>query len=223
VQSLINWNTILVGEYLEILDLESEDLTPTEILLERASILSGENYEDINEDELEQIINDFKWLDTAPLFKKSEIKYNKLKFGAFIDNEFFTTEKIPIQNITKIVSVILGFEDFESKCNEIEEMLFCEAYPILEGYLNYRIKLLQNYEDLFESNEDEEIDEEDIIEIEGTTTISDEVFKRWNWERVLWELSGGDITKIDSITEMTHLTVFNWLTMIKDLKLSRPI
>jgi len=222
VQSLINWNTISVGEYLEILDLESEDLTPTEILLERASILSGENYEDINEDELEQIINDFKWLDTAPTFKKSEIKYNKLKFGAFIDNEFFTTEKIPIQNITKIVSVILGFEDFESKCLEIEDMLFCEAYPILEGYLNYRIKLLQNYEDLFEGNEEEEIEVDEEIEVEGMTTISDEVFKRWNWERVLWELSGGDITKIDSITEMTHLTVFNWLTMIKDLKLSRP-
>jgi hypothetical protein len=222
MQSLINWNTILVREYLEILDLESEDLTPTEILLERASILSGENYEDINEDELNEIINTFKWLDVAPTFKKSEIKFNKLNFGSFIDNEFFTTEKIPIQNITKIVSVILGFEDFESKCYEVEQMFFCEAYPILEGYLNYRIKLLQNYEDLFEGNDEEEKEEAEEIEIEGTTTISDVVLKRWNWERVLWELSNGDITKIDNITEMTHLTVFNWLTMIKDLKLTRP-
>jgi hypothetical protein len=41
--------------------------------------------------------------------------------------------------------------------------------------------------------------------------------KKWGFENLIWNLSGGDITKFESIFEMKLILVFNVLSMRKSL------
>jgi len=197
---------------------ELDDLTPTEFKLERISIVTGEYYDELDEDELDELIKQFAWLDTPIKGDECNVRFNTMKWGVFIDINKFVANKIPIQSYDKIVTVVLGYEDFISKCLKIREEPCTKYYSLLEGVLKYRDKIIENYDDLFDdgssSIEDDEPEEE--------KSKQEVVQSRWAWESLTYHLAEGDITKIQSIMELPHLMVFNWLTMVKDLKLSQP-
>ena len=92
---------------------ELSDLTPTEFKLERISIVTGEYYDELDEDELDELINSFDWLDAPIKGDECSIRFNTMKWGVFIDINKFIANKIPIQSFDKIVTVVLGYDDFK--------------------------------------------------------------------------------------------------------------
>jgi hypothetical protein len=199
----MTWSDVTVQELIEIAELD--DLTPTEYKLDRISIVTGDYYDDLDEDELDELLKEYN------------IKFNRMKWGALIDINKFVANVPPIQNFDKIIAVTIGYEDFTAKCNLIKQEPCTKYYGILEGVLKYRDKLIENYDDLFDDGSSSVEDDEPPEE----PTKQEIVQSRWAWERLTYDLADGDITKVKSIMELPHLMVLNWLTMIKDLKLNQ--
>ena len=204
------WNQITVAEWLEILSLEDEDLTPTEYLLERIATLTGDSYDDIDEDEFEDLQKQFAWLNQTPKFPEYKGTFTHLHFGAFIDLERLITKQAPIKKLDEIVLTVEGFEVWENELQEVHQRPISECVPIMDKYVNYRNKLIDKYKGLFDVEEDEEEDEP-----------SEQVETRWAWERMIYELCKGDITKAKEVIALPHLMVLNWLSMVKELKLNQ--
>jgi hypothetical protein len=211
----MTWQDVTVQELIEIAELE--DLTPTEYKLDRISIVTGDYYDELDEDELDELLKEYAWLDEPIKGDEHHIRFNRLSWGALIDINKFVANKTPLHNYEKIIAVTIGYEDFTSKCNLIKQEPCAKYYGILEDVLKYRDKLLENFDDLLEdgssSVEDDEAPEE--------PTKQEVVQSRWAWERLTYDLADGDITKVQDIMKLPHLMVLNWLTMIKDLKLNQ--
>lgn len=41
--------------------------------------------------------------------------------------------------------------------------------------------------------------------------------KKWNWERLIWQLADRDITKVENILNTNYLLILNFLSMKKEL------
>lgn len=218
----MTWEDVNVSEFIELQEIAlNNDLTPTEKVFTSIEILSGEDLNDLTAKEFEELKKKYDFIGHYPTGKVSELKLNKLSMGAFIDLEKFSTQKNPFLNIEKISARILGFEDFETKCKEILDEPVPMHCKIVYEWIAYREKVLKNYEDLFVSDEDD-LEDEDEEQPQPEQDQQEKLIQRWAFERLIYMLADGDITKTDDIFKMPHLKVFNWLTMIKDLKLSRP-
>ena len=206
------WTLLTIEDYLDIVALEDEDLTPTEFFLERLEIVTGVDYSDIDDDELQRLEKEFSWLNKAPKFPEYSGGFVHLHFGAFIDLERLITKQAPISKIDEIVLTIQGYDVWENDIHATREMLLCDAVPIMEKYITYRNNLIDKYKGLFE-DEDDEPDEDEQQPTEPA---------KWVWERMIYELCKGDITKAKDVIALPHLMVLNWLSMVKDLKLNQP-
>ena len=60
---------------------------------------------------------------------------------------------------------------------------------------------------------DEELDPEDLKEEQ-----EEQRFKKWGWEKVIYDLAGEDITKADQITDLPLIMVLNFMSMKYELK-----
>jgi hypothetical protein len=47
------------------------------------------------------------------------------------------------------------------------------------------------------------------------------VFSKWSWEKLLYDLSNQDLTKIDAVTDLNLIFVFNMLSMVEELQLNK--
>lgn len=198
-----NWDNISVSTYKEIKELDSSDLTPLELILERIAIITDNDYFDLYEDELNDILIQYDWINTPPLNnEKSNFKH--LTFGNFIDLENYCTEKTPIENIEKICATIKGYESLPIECDKILSESIVDHYTTLENYVKYRLQILDTYKGLFE-DEDPEPDEEEEIKEKKTTGES--------WLNIIYQLAKGDITKANEITSLPHIMVLNWLSL----------
>jgi hypothetical protein len=81
---------------------------------------------------------------------------------------------------------------------------------------------MDSYSNLFEDSnydviENEEMfDEEELVELKKE--IEDEKSKaKFSWDSIIYNLSSGDITKMDAITNLPLIYVFNTLSMKKAL------
>jgi hypothetical protein len=210
-----SWKDVTVNQFLEIVGLEQEDLSPTEFLIERISIVTGNDYFDTDEIELNEILKQFSWIDKLPS-KKSNQSFKHLSFGNFVDLEYYCTEKAPIENIDKICATIKGYEILTFECEKIQEESIFDHYTTIENYISYRTKLLDKYKGLFEEEEEEEDFEE---EEEIQQTKPQPTNNKWGWQRLIYQLCNGDITKANEVTELPHIMVLNWLSMESELKL----
>lgn len=210
----MSWINVTVGELIEISNLDKE-LTPTEILIERVLILNGPDLYSLNEKDLDKAKKEYAWLNSPLPIQSSGRNYNKLTWGQFIDLNKFTSVSNPLVNLDKIVAVIEGYEDFKTKCEEIQERTVVEPYAVLNDFLKHNTKVINNYDDLFDDSDNEE--ESDDLPPQPQ---DEKVVNRWAWESMTYKLANGDLTKVPAILEMSHIMVLNWITMIKDLKLS---
>jgi hypothetical protein len=202
--TLSNWDNVTVAQYIEIKELDSQDLTPLELFLEKISIITDNDYFDLYEDELNDILTEYDWINTLPpVNTKSNFKH--LTFGNFIDLENYCTEKPPIENIDKICATIKGYESLTFECEKILSEPITNHYATLENYIKYRLQILDTYKGLFEDNEDEDEDEEKEIKEKKSTTE--------NWLNIIYQLSKGDITKANEVTNLPHIMVLNWLSL----------
>ena len=206
-----NWNNVTVGQFLEIVGLEQDDLSPTEFLLERILIVSGNDYFDTDENELNVILKDYKWLDSLPT-NKSKQSFRGLSFGAFIDLNVYCTDSAPIENIDKICATIRGFDVLKDECEKIQNESIVNHYATLVSFIEYRTQILNKYKGLF----DEDVDEDEDEDVEPQKP---EQTNKWGWQRLIYELCKGDVTKVKDITSTGHILIFNWLSMESELKL----
>lgn len=212
----MTWNDVSVEEFIELTELQQEELTPTERQLESIAIISGEDTDDLTEVELDELVKEYSWINTNPKSDAKPPRFEKLSLGSIISLEKFVTEKAPLLNIDKVCALLYERGDFQTDVEYIRNQPVPEYYKATESYLTYRKKLLENYDDLFLNDSEEEDDEVDA-------EPQDQVQTRWAWMRLVYDLCDGDITKANAVLDLPHLMVLNWLTMIKDLKLNQPI
>lgn len=210
-----NWNTVTVGQFLEIIELDSQELSPTEFYLERIAIVTGNDYFDTDESELNGILKEFRWLDSLPT-KKTNQSFRHLSFGAFIDLNSYCTDKAPIENIDKICATIRGYETLTFECEKIREEPIINHYSTVHSFVEYRAEILEKYKGLLE---DEDIEDEDEEPEEIQPTKTEQTNTKWGWQRLIYGLCNGDVTKFKDVTGLGHILVLNWLSMETELKL----
>jgi hypothetical protein len=78
--------------------------------------------------------------------------------------------------------------------------------------LKFRADFIERYSFIFnpEIEDEDEMDEED--------KQAEHVENKWSWEMLLYSLSGEDITKVDHITDLPLVFVFNFLAMKYETK-----
>lgn len=211
--------------------------------IEALSILSDtdpEELEDLDPEELLNLANKVSFIKREPSNKpKDLVKGLRLKpldaltLGEFIDLEYYTTNLA--ENITLILSILykrwktdewnnLVFEPYTYKLtdrqNIFNEVSINEVFGAVKTYIDYSNDFKQRYENLFnpviEETESEELDEEDI-----KAEAEEKVFTKWSWEKLLYDLSNQDLTKIDAVTDLNLIFVFNMLSMVEELQLNK--
>ncbi len=61
-----------------------------------------------------------------------------------------------------------------------------------------------------------ELDAEDL-----KAEAEEKVFTKWSWEKLLYDLANEDLTKIDAVTDLPLVFVFNMLSMVEELQLNK--
>jgi hypothetical protein len=209
-----SWDAVTVGQFLEIIELDSQELSPTEFHLERIAIVTGKDYFDTDESELNGILKEFRWLDSLPT-NKTKQSFRHLSFGAFIDLNTYCTDKAPIENIDKICATIKGYESLTFECEKIREEPITKHYSTVQSFVEYRAEILEKYKGLLEDDDPEPDEEPEEIQ----RTKPEQTNTKWGWQRLIYGLCNGDVTKVKDVISLGHILVLNWLSMESELKL----
>lgn len=238
-----SWNEITVSQYVELqtIDLAEFDsvfLQSIEVL----SILTNEppeEFEELDPEELIDLMNQVSFIQRDPPNKPKEL-INGLKIapfigislGEFIDLEHYTTNIA--ENFTTILAILykrwktdewgnVQFEPYtynlNGRTNVFEDLPISEVFGAVNNYIEFANNFKQRYENLFNPHiEDEptEMDEDDL-----KAEAEEKVFNKWSWEKLLFDLANEDITKINSVTELSLVFVFNMLSMVEELNLNK--
>jgi hypothetical protein len=203
-------------------------------------------WDDIDTSELNDVMRSIKWTSTEPTNNFSEsignykcIDIDSLTFGEFIDIDFLFADD-SIGNLNKICSIFYrkykydewnnlvyepyGKYDLDLRKLEFDELPITSVYGIIKKYKEYKLNIERVYETIFEPNiSDDDLDDDYIEEVydseEKVKIEAEELMRHWGWENVLYKLADGDITKYDSITNLSLIFVLNQLSFIKDMKL----
>ncbi len=189
----------------------------------------------LNTEPKKDIKYELKLIGLNIFFKKFEL----MTLGEFIDLEHYFNADV-LQNLPRICSILYrktqfnhwGHLEFEPRgydeVNRAELFLdrsINDVFGIITHYVSYKTSFLETYRNLFDE-EDEEIEEipkeEDVefLSSEERKAIEFEKrVKKWNWERLIYKMSNGDMTKFDEVTELSLIFFFNQLGMRSDLDL----
>lgn len=125
---------------------------------------------------------------------KSVLKdFDQFSFGEFVDLEVYLNLG-PVQYIEEIARLLYKDLDDSIKISDV-----------WSGYLaygRYRKALFFSYKNLFTNS--------------GDSEESDKVHPASQWYDVIMTIAGGDLTKMDEITDMPTKKVLNWLAWNKD-------
>ena len=206
---------------------------------------SDECWEEMDTRDIKNIVSDLKWLKTSPTnnFKRKiydfEIKdINLITLGEFIDLEYYFSENY-YENLLNICAVLYrktkidewgnksfepyGVINIQERSKLFEEIYIEDIYGIIKYFIDFKETFNETYENLFEPTfEDIELDddvEEEYDEEEQKEIEEEKKLNKWGWENILHNLSGGDITKYDEITNLPLIFVFNQLSYRKDLNI----
>jgi hypothetical protein len=228
---------------------ELSQIDPTEFnsvflqTIEALSILSDtdpEELEDLDPEELLNLASKVQFIKREPSNKpKDLVKGFRLKpldaltLGEFIDMEYYTTNLA--ENFTLILSILykrwksdewnnLVFEPYTYKLNErkdvFNEVSINDVFGAVNNYITYSNDFKKRYENLFnpviEETETEELDEDDL-----KAEAEEQRFNKWSWEKLLYDLANQDLTKIDAVTDLPLVFVFNMLSMVEELQLNK--
>ena len=195
--------------------------------------------------EFSNLVEQFKWLDGQPKREPSEkigeYFYKGLKsltLAEYIDLEHWHVEGF-VENIERIAAIMYrkqkvgewGEKIVEpynkynraERAEEFKDLKINEIYGVVVEFLNFRHNFHKRYESLFNDDEsesdDEELTEEERITLAGEIQKDKEKKqKRWAWEKLIFDMCDGDITKYESVIKLPLIFVFNTLSMRVDLK-----
>jgi hypothetical protein len=238
-----NWNEVTVNQWLELNTIDDEEYNSVFLqTIEALSILSDtdpEELEDLDPEELIDLARKVNFIQREPSNKPKELvkglKLNpldRLTLGEFIDLEHYAMQFV--QNFDILLSILykrwktdewgnLIFEPYSysimSRKVLFQDVSINEVYGAVKNYIDYSNDFKKRYENLFNpviEEEETELDEDDI-----KAEAVEKVFSKWSWEKLLYDLSNQDLTKIDAVTDLNLIFVFNMLSMVEELQLNK--
>lgn len=241
VSQFIELNTIDLSEYESISAVQLERLA---IITDTSA--DDDVWDDMDIRELGKLIKQAFFLTKNPtsIYKKKLFddtfvakSFMELTLGEFVDIEYFL-EEANILNIPKIAAILyrkykIGewgeqiLEPYEIINLENRSELFLDLpitdiYGIVTSYIEFKTNFLKTYEALFEPDydfdEEEEIIEDEVASFESEQEkIAEEKIKKWSWERLMFGLANNDIAKVDEISKLGLVYVFNMMSMKQEL------
>ena len=239
-----SWNEVTVNQWVELNLIDPNEFNSVFLhTLESLSILSDtdpEELEDLTPEELIDLANQVSFIKREPSNKpKQAVKGFMLKpldaltLGEFIDLEYYISQNV--QNFTLLLSILYkrwkrdewGNLVFEPYVYKLDERLhkwgnvsINEVFGAVNNYIAYSNDFKQRYENLFnpviEEDEEVELDPEDL-----KAEAEEKTFNKWSWEKLLYDIANEDLTKIDAVTELPLVFVFNMLSMVEELQLNK--
>ena len=237
-----SWNEVTVSQWVEIQQIDTTEpifLQSIEVL----SILSDtdpEEFEELDPDTLLDLMGEVSFIKREPSNKpKQAVKgfvlkpLDALTLGEFIDLEYYSMQMT--ENFTRLLSIMYKksyFDDFnnekfepyvykiEKRLHEFEDVSINEVYGAVKNYIEFSNDFKKRYENLFnptiEEDEETELDPED-----KKAEHEEKIFNKWSWEKLLFDLANEDLTKIDAVTDLSLIFVFNMLSMVEELNLNK--
>jgi hypothetical protein len=162
---------------------------------------------------------------------------NDLTLGEFIDMENWCRDTS--ENLTLILALMLrkwstnewghliyepyGFNP-EVRRKEFTEIPITSAIWVLETWFKWREAFLKEFAPLFAPNEEEvdQLEETENARQQVANKIAQrqaENAKAWSWQRLIWDLAGGNLVQIKPLTEVSVVLVFKLLAMKHSLEL----
>lgn len=165
--------------------------------------------------------------------------FNKITFGQFIDLEYLIENYY--DNIHRIIATIYlvstkekfkerTFEDY-STINVEERAIYIldniyvnDVYFNLEKYLNFRKSFFDHFSNIFNTNDDINVDElnEEELKIYKEELKAAETNKQNVWSEIIEICSNGDLTKYDEVLNTNLFLVFSKLTKAKNQSKNQP-
>lgn len=239
-----SWNEITVSQWVELNSIDPEEYNSVFLhTLEAISILSDtdpEELEELSPEELIYLASQVSFIKREPSNKPNELvkgfrlkPMDALTLGEFIDLEHYVSQSV--QNFDILLSILykrwktdewnnLIFEPYSysimSRKDTFQDVSINEVFGAVNNYINYSNDFKQRYENLFnpviEEDEGVELDAEDL-----KAEAEEKVFTKWSWEKLLYDLANQDLTKIDAVTDLPLVFVFNMLSMVEELQLNK--
>jgi len=238
-----NWNEVTVNQWLELNTIDELEYNSVFLqTIEALSILSDtdpEELEDLDPEELIDLARKVSFIQREPSNKPKELvkglklkPLDRLTLGEFIDLEHYAVQFV--QNFDILLSILykrwktdewgtVVFEPYSysimSRKELFNEVSINEVYGAVKNYIDYSNDFKKRYENLFNpiiEEEDTELDEDDL-----KAEAEEKVFSKWSWEKLLYDLSNQDLTKIDAVTDLNLIFVFNMLSMVEELQLNK--
>lgn len=230
-----SWKEIKVDQFIELHNLEEESLGSLFLYqLESLAILTDEDADeiDITPNELIEILDSLKWVSNEPRGYSAKLgnltfrPFTYLTLGEFIDLEHYFSDDY-INNLPLICAILYRhtkqdewgnviYEPYkylpQDRAHLFNEVSITDVYGIIQLYLKFREEFIERYSFIFNPDieGEDEMDEED--------KQAEKVENKWSWEMLLYSLSGEDITKVDPITDLPLVFVFNFLAMKYETK-----
>lgn len=235
-----SWDFVTLSEWLEWVEIQN-DLDVVSKDFELLALFYNITLEDPYFDQgLDVIINDLKGLYWARIQPKGQawtkwdkwlpLPLNELSLGEFIDAEYYISDytnwATAIALLTRQTKVDEWghtiYEPYKYQPTERAEEFLTMPIPyvqwVVENYVNWKNDFLEKYSLLFH-NPDDNLDE-DLPEETGREKLDaiaaskkQAIAIKWSWEKLLWDLTSGDITKMESLLMTPVILVFNILAM----------
>jgi len=237
-----NWSDITIDQFIELRSLNSDDglFNHNIDVLCIVTDSHPDFFDDVDMHDINSWINDLKWLYSEPSknhvgqIDKFHLKpMNELTLGEFIDLEYYFTQDY-IKNLPKICAllyrvpeiieddVVVKWESINFKASarahHFLDQPITKVYGILTEYIKFRDQFIQSHSNLMTENIDDDISEIEDPD-ERKEAEKQQAYNKWGWERLIWSMCDGDITKFDQVINMKLILVFNFIAMKKELEL----
>jgi len=249
-----NWEEVYIDQFIELDSINYDEFeSVSAIQLERLSILTDTSsdddlWDDMDIRDMNKLVTDLKFLSTKPsniVHKKIIddefilIDFNNLKFGEFIDLEFYLKEG-ENKSIDKIATILFrkykfgewgevilepyGVIDFTLRSEFFKNNgKLTEIYGAVNSYKEWRENFIKTFKNLFEGEVEDDYNPEEMSEeeLEELKKIEEDEKKlaEFGWQRMLLSISGGDFIKLESCLEVGVVFLFNMLSVKMALKI----
>lgn len=236
------WSNISLEQFIEISEIDKEQGANgyNSDLLAIVTDMSYDEVDELDIDEMVQMVADMKWANTQPSKQyKHELLGMKIKplsklcLFEYIDLDYYFNDNYHT-NLDKICAilyrqtkinewgeVVLETYDYDInvRAEKFLDLPITEVYGIVAEFLKFRENFLDVYKNLFgEAEEELTADDKAAMEPEEIKEVEAEVKNnKWSWERMIYGLTDGDITKSEAVGALPLTYVFNMLGMKKEL------
>ena len=236
------WSEITLEQFIEINEIDKEQ-GANGYNSELLAIVTDMSYDEVDEldlDDMVQMVADMKWSNTQPSKQyKHELlgmqikPLSKLCLFEYIDLDYYFNDNYHT-NLDKICAilyrqtkvnewgeVVLETYDYDInvRAEKFLDLPITDVYGIVSEFLKFRENFLDVYKNLFGEPEEElTADDKAAMEPEEIKEVEAEVKNnKWSWERMIYGLTDGDITKSEAVGALPLTYVFNMLGMKKEL------